>query len=87
MIWAALTLSLSLTDAHQSVRCVELNPIARPLVNHPVALYSVKLGTSALVLTGAHSLRKAGHPRAAFWYLVAVNAAQGAVVLHNWRTK
>ena len=62
-----------------------MNPIVRPLVNHPAELYTVKLGAGALVLVGAHELRKAHHPRAAFWYLVAVNAAQAAVVVRNAR--
>ena len=84
---AAFTLTLQLTDARQSIRAHELNPIMRPLVNHPAAMVGVKLGTGALVIAGAHSLRTHGHPRAAFWYLVAINAVQGAVVLHNARVK
>jgi hypothetical protein len=84
MFFAALTLSLQLTDAAQSVRApVELNAIMRPVVAHPAALYAAKLGTGALVLYGAHSLRRHGHPRAAFWYLVVINSVQAAVVLHN----
>lgn len=62
MFWAALTLSLQLADAHQSVRGIELNPIARPLVSHPAAFYAVKLGAGGLVLAGAHEIRKAGQP-------------------------
>lgn len=85
---AALTLTLQLADARQSARWPhELNPIARPLVSHPAMLYAVKLGTGAFVVYGAHSLRTHGHPRAAFWYLVAVNAVQGAVVVRNARVK
>ena len=87
MFWAALTVSLQLADARQSIRDAEVNPVMRPMVTSPSAVYGVKLGTGALVVFGAHELRAHGHPRAAFWYLVAVNAAQGAVVAHNARAK
>lgn len=104
MFLAALTLTLQLADARQTLgphgvgRTVittatstivtttpEANLAPRGLVRHPAALYAAKLGTGALVLYGAHALRQRGHPRAAFWYLVAINAAQGAVVVHNMR--
>ena len=86
---AALTLTLQLADARTTLagHGVEMNPIVRPLVAHPAAFYAMKLGTGALVVAGARSLRKGGHPRAAFWYLVAINVAQGAVVAHNMRIR
>ena len=88
-VLAALTLTLQLADARTTLagHGVEMNPIVRPLVAHPAALYATKLGTGAAVLYGAHELRTHGHPRAAFWYLVAINVAQGAVVAHNMRIR
>ena len=86
---ALLTFSLALTDAHQSVRLGprEMNPIVRPLTNHPSALYAVKIGSAAFVTWNVARLKKQGHPRWAFTLWLSVNVAQGYVVIHNARVK
>jgi hypothetical protein len=84
---ALLTFTLAATDARQSVRCNEANPIVRPLVNHPAALYMVKLSSAALTTWIVEHERKQGRTKTAWLLWIGVNAAQGAVVWHNARVK
>lgn len=83
---AALTITLQLADAATTLRPGgrELNPVVVPLAGHPAALYGVKAaeGVGLVLLT-----RSKAHPTMAFWTRVAINVAQGIVVVHNLRAK
>ena len=84
---ALVTFSLAATDARQSVRCNEANPIMRPVVNHPAALYGLKLGSAAFTTWTVETLHKTGRHKTAWLLWIGVNATQAAVVIHNARVR
>lgn len=84
---ALLTFTLAATDARQSLGGHEANPIMRPIVAHPAALYTVKLGSAALTTGLVAKLKHDGHPRLAWALWIGVNAAQAAVVARNARLR
>lgn len=87
-VWlAAVTFSLALTDARQSVQCREANPLMRAVVAHPAALYGVKIGGASVTTWIVAHERKAGRRKTAWLLWAGVNAAQGAVVWHNARLR
>lgn len=84
---ALLTFTLAATDARQSVKCHEANPIMRGVVSSPAALYTVKLGSASLTTWIVEHERKQGRKKTAWLLWIGVNVAQSAVIIHNARTR
>ena len=61
----------------------ETNPLLRPVVGSPAALFAVKAGTTAAIILVCERLRKNRHPVAAVMLMIGVNSAYGIVTAHN----
>ena len=61
----------------------EVNPILRPVSDHPVALIAVKAGLTAASFVGAERLWKENHRASAVALMVVSNAMMVVVAAHN----
>ena len=80
---------LQLADAHSTLRGLsrgarEQNPVIGSVVNNPGVFIPVKVGSTIATVYLVERLRKR-NPKAAVFVMVAVNAAYGVIVHHNYK--
>jgi hypothetical protein len=63
---------------------VEANPVVAPFAGSPVALAVIKAGVTSATIVASERLWKKNR-KAALLTMIALNAAYGAVVAHNYR--
>jgi hypothetical protein len=77
-------LDIASTRRALNAGAAEANPVVAPFAGSPVALAVVKAGvTSATIVASEHLWKK--NRKAALLTMIALNAAYGVVVAHNYR--
>jgi hypothetical protein len=62
----------------------EANPMMEWAVGTPAAFYAIKAATTVGTLAVVEHIRKK-HPKRALAFIIAIDAAYSAVVIHNYR--
>jgi len=80
--------ALGLADVATSVAAVkrgagEANPLIANLQGETWKMTTVRMAGAATTIVFAEALRRRGHPRAAVITMLAINAANVAIVMHN----
>jgi hypothetical protein len=81
--------ALGLADVATSVTAVkrgarEANPLIANLQSDTWKMTTVRMAGAATTIVFAEGLRRRGHPRAAVVTMLAINAANVAIVMHNY---
>jgi hypothetical protein len=78
--------ALDIASTHRALNAgaAEANPVVAPFASSPVALAVVKAGVTSATIVASERLWKKNR-KAALLTMIALNAAYGVVVAHNYR--
>ena len=78
--------ALDLVSTRQALNAgaVEANPVVAPFAGSPLAFALIKAGVTSATIVASERLWKK-NPKAALLTMIALNAAYGVVVAHNYR--